>query len=56
MYGGFERLSADRTTLAEALSRGGYRTAGFHSNLYLSADFGYDRGSTRSTTPGRTRR
>ncbi|SFS11575.1 Arylsulfatase A [Halomicrobium zhouii] len=44
MYGGFERLSADRTTLAEALSRGGYRTAGFHSNLYLSADFGYDRG------------
>lgn len=44
MHGGFERISSDRTTLAEALSRGGYRTAGFHSNLYLSADFGYDRG------------
>lgn len=43
-YGGFERLSPERTTLAEALSNGGYRTAGFHSNLYLSADFGYDRG------------
>jgi len=44
MYGGFERLSAERTTLAEVLAEGGYRTAGFHSNLYLSADFGYDRG------------
>lgn len=44
MHGGFERVSSDRTTVAEALSRGGYRTAGFHSNLYLSADFGYDRG------------
>lgn len=43
-HGGFERVSPDRTTIAEALSRGGYRTAGFHSNLYLSADFGYDRG------------
>lgn len=44
MYGGFERLSDDRTTIAEELSTGGYETAGFHSNLYLSADFGYDRG------------
>lgn len=43
-HGGFERLSADRTHLAAALSREGYRTAGLHSNLYLSADFGYDRG------------
>ncbi|WP_375142079.1 sulfatase [Natronoarchaeum rubrum] len=43
-HGGFERLSEERTTLAEALSDAGYRTAGFHSNLYLSADFGYDRG------------
>jgi len=43
-HGGFERLSEDRTTLAEVLSGAGYRTAGFHSNLYLSADFGYDRG------------
>lgn len=47
MYGGFERLSSERTTVAEALSEAGYRTAGFHSNLYLSADFGYDRGFDR---------
>ncbi|MFC4245642.1 sulfatase [Natribaculum luteum] len=44
MYGGFERLSSKRTTLAEAIRNAGYQTAGFHSNLYLSADFGYDRG------------
>ena len=43
-HGGFERLADERTTLAEILSDGGYRTGGFHSNLYLSADFGYDRG------------
>jgi arylsulfatase A-like enzyme len=47
MHGGFERLSRERTTLAEALKDGGYHTAGFHSNLYLSADFGYDRGFDR---------
>ncbi|MEF8802287.1 MAG: sulfatase [Halolamina sp.] len=46
-YGGFERLSPDRTTISEALSRAGYTTGGFHSNLYLSADFGYDRGFDR---------
>lgn len=44
MYGGFERLSEDRTLISELLSEAGYATAGFHSNLYLSADFGYDRG------------
>lgn len=43
-YGGFERLSPKRTTIAELLNNTGYKTAGFHSNLYLSADFGYDRG------------
>jgi len=43
-YGGFERLSPKRTTIAELLNEAGYETAGFHSNLYLSADFGYDRG------------
>lgn len=46
-HGGFEQLSTDRTTVAEALSAAGYRTGGFHSNLYLSADFGYDRGFDR---------
>lgn len=44
MYGGYERLSENRTTIAETLARAGYTTAGFHSNLYLAADFGYDRG------------
>ena len=44
MYGGFERLSEDRTLISEVLSEAGYATAGFHSNLYLSADFGYGRG------------
>lgn len=46
-YGGFERLSPKRTTIAELLKKSGYETAGFHSNLYLSADFGYDRGFDR---------
>ncbi|AQL41259.1 sulfatase [Halorientalis sp. IM1011] len=44
MYGGFERLSEERTLVSEVLSRQGYATGGFHSNLYLSAEFGYDRG------------
>jgi len=42
MHGGFERIASERTLVSEALS--GYVSAGFHSNLYLSADFGYDRG------------
>jgi len=44
MYGGPQRLSEDRTLLSEELDEVGYNTAGFHSNLYLSADFGYGRG------------
>jgi arylsulfatase A-like enzyme len=44
MYGGFERIAAGRTLVSEALAAGGYRCGGFHSNLYLSADFGYGRG------------
>ncbi|MFB6094599.1 MAG: sulfatase, partial [Halanaeroarchaeum sp.] len=44
MYGGFERLSEKRTLISEVLSDQGYATGGFHSNLYLSAEFGYDRG------------
>lgn len=44
MYGGFERISNERTLVSEALSETGHETAGFHSNLYLGADFGYDRG------------
>jgi arylsulfatase A-like enzyme len=44
MYGGFKRLSSERTLVSEALADAGYTSAGFHSNLFLSADFGYDRG------------
>jgi len=44
MYGGFERISEKRTLISELLSDAGYQTAGLHSNLYLSADFGYSRG------------
>jgi arylsulfatase A-like enzyme len=44
MYGGYEQISEEQTLVSEALSDAGYRTGGFHSNLYLSADFGYDRG------------
>ncbi|WP_332899060.1 sulfatase-like hydrolase/transferase [Haladaptatus sp. CMSO5] len=44
MYGGFERISKEQTVLAEPFSDAEYETAGFHSNLYLSADFGYDAG------------
>lgn len=44
MYGGFERMSEERTLIAEVLSEAGYKTAGFHSNQYLGADFGYGRG------------
>ena len=34
----------DRPTLATALSEAGFRTAGFHSNPYLSRAYGFDRG------------
>lgn len=44
MYDGYKRLSNRRTPLAEVLKENGYLTAGFHSNVYLSRFFGYDRG------------
>lgn len=44
MYGGYERVSDDQTVVSEVFDGEGYETAGFHSNLYLSSDFGYDRG------------
>jgi arylsulfatase A-like enzyme len=44
MYGGYEMISNNRTLLSEAFNTGGYQTGGFHSNLYLSADFGYSKG------------
>lgn len=44
MHGGCEFISKDRTLISEAFSDAGFSTAGFHSNLYLSEDFGYNRG------------
>jgi len=44
MYGGHERVSEDQTLVSEVFRDGGYRTAGIHSNLYISGQFGYDRG------------
>lgn len=47
MYGGYERLSDERTLVSEPLREMGYRTGGFHSNLFLSSEAGYDRGFDR---------
>lgn len=44
MYGGYDRVSANRTLVSEVISEGGYRTGGFHSNPFLSEEFGYARG------------
>lgn len=44
MYGGGPKLSEKRTLVSEVLSEVGYTTAGFHSNPYLSDEYGYERG------------
>jgi arylsulfatase A-like enzyme len=44
MFEGHDRISEDQTLISEAFERQGYRTGGFHSNLYLSGNYGYDRG------------
>jgi arylsulfatase A-like enzyme len=44
MYGGHDRVSEDQTLVSEVFADAGYRTGGFHSNLYISGQFGYDRG------------
>ena len=44
MFGGFLRLSPQRTVLAEILREAGYCTAAFGSNPYLSPIYGYDKG------------
>lgn len=43
-HGGFEFLSENRTTIGTAMSSAGFETAGIHSNVWLSAEYGYDRG------------
>ena len=44
MYGGHERIADGQTLIPEVFHDAGYRTGGFHSNLYVSGRFGYDRG------------
>ncbi|MDS0281736.1 sulfatase [Haloarcula onubensis] len=44
MYGGHERVSDDQTLVSELFHDGGYRTGGFTCNLYVSDEFGYNRG------------
>jgi arylsulfatase A-like enzyme len=46
-YGGFKYLSDRRTMLGTPLREAGYSTGGFHSNVWLSRDFNYDRGFDR---------
>jgi len=46
-HGGYETLGSERPSLAERMADGGYATGGFHSNPYLEAEFGYDRGFDR---------
>lgn len=45
-YGGYEYLAGDRKTVGEAVDAT-HNTAAFHSNLWLSRDYGYDRGFDR---------
>lgn len=45
MYGGYlSGVSEEQTLVSEVFREEGYDTAGFHSNLFLSDDWGYDRG------------
>jgi arylsulfatase len=44
MFGGFLRLSPQRTVLAEILREAGYCTVALGSNPYLSPIYGYDKG------------
>ncbi|WP_121821417.1 sulfatase [Halostella salina] len=44
MYGGPQRISDEQTLVSEAFSEAGYQTGGFHSNLWLSGEYGYERG------------
>jgi arylsulfatase A-like enzyme len=44
MYGGHERVSEEQTLLSELFDEAGYATGGFHCNLYVSGQFGYNRG------------
>jgi arylsulfatase A-like enzyme len=43
-YGGFEYLADERITVGEAIQKSGHTTGAFHSNLWLSRDYNYNRG------------
>ncbi len=43
-YGDPRRLSGKRTLISEVVKRGGFKTAAFHSNPYLSDFVGWNRG------------
>lgn len=47
LYGGFDHLSEEQVPLSVPLAENGYASGGFHSNPYLSAQFGYGRGFDR---------
>ncbi len=42
-FGGYSRITGERTLISEVLQKAGYLTMGFHSNAYLSPYFGYGR-------------
>lgn len=43
-YGKQKNLPVEKTLISEVCKKNGFHTAGFHSNPYLSAYFGYNRG------------
>jgi arylsulfatase A-like enzyme len=43
-YGGYDKLSSERTPVASVVSEADVDTIGVHSNTYLSRTFGYERG------------
>jgi len=44
MYGGYDYLSGERTSIAEVMAKEGYSTAAFHTNPLLSSAYNYHRG------------
>jgi len=43
-FGREKQISSKRTVISEVVKNGGFTTAGFHSNPFLSAFFGWNRG------------
>lgn len=51
-HGGYEKLSNDRTHVAEALQQDGWTCTGAHANPWLGEDYGYGRGYSEYTDVG----